>query len=70
MNGFDDLIKAMEIFKTYDNPYSPFHCKHDTLCVMVSPDKVSEEDKKRLSELGFEVDKGNDTFYSFRFGSA
>jgi len=31
---------------------------------------VSVEDKKRLAELGFNVNETEGYFYSFRFGSA
>lgn len=63
-----DLIKALQIFLKYDNPYAPTHCEHDTLYVMVDPDEVSEEDKERLEELSFH-DEG-EYFISYRFGSA
>jgi hypothetical protein len=64
-----DLIEALQIFLKYGNPYSPTHCEHDVLTVMIDFDKVSQEDKVKLEELSF---KENDygCFMSYRFGSA
>jgi len=64
----NDLIKALLIFAKYDDPYNPTHCEHDTLFVMIDPEKVSEEDIKELDTLGFFP--GDGAFESFRFGSA
>jgi len=64
----EDLIKALQIFLKYDNPYNPTHCEHDCLHVMIDPSVVSEEDIASLEELGFDV--GDDNFTSFRYGSA
>jgi len=81
----DDLIEALQILGKYcDNPRNPTHCEHDKLTIMeVNPRKVSPEDLKRLEELGFlrendpadedEYDDdpdAEDSFYSYRFGSA
>ena len=70
--GLDGLIRALQIFRKYGNPYSPTHCEHDTLLVCISPDVVSEKDKKELEELGFHAgsDFTDDCFQSFRYGSA
>jgi hypothetical protein len=69
----EDLIEALRIFKKYvkdDWPF-PFHCEHDILMIGdVEPFKVSEEDTKRLDELGFFVSSEfPDSFVSLRFGS-
>ena len=66
-NGFDDFVQAIAIFKKYGDSYSPFHCEHDILNVCINPNDVSDEDKKDLKELGFNV--GEYCFYSYRFGS-
>lgn len=67
----DKLIEALQIFLKYDNPTRPTHCEHDILLVMIDPNKVSEEDKERLDELGFFVGiEFPDCFSSFRYGSA
>jgi hypothetical protein len=67
----DDLIEALQIFKKYKNEKYPTNCSHDVLAIMgVEPDEVSDEDKLRLGKLGFFVDKEEDVFISFRFGSA
>ena len=68
--GFDAVIEALNIFKKYGNPCWPFHCEHDVLYVMVEHKKVSEEDKKKLDELGFIPDDDAGHFKSFRYGSA
>lgn len=64
-----DLIEALTIFLKYGDPKYPTNCSHDELYVDIEPDKVSEEDKKRLDELGFFPNDDNDGFISFRFGS-
>ena len=66
-----NLIEALTIFLKYGNPEYPTHCEHDQLSVLIDPAIVSEEDKKRLDELGFRAGSGaeSDTFYSFRYGS-
>lgn len=65
-----DLIKALQIFLKYENPNYPTHCEHDKLYVFgIDPKKVSQEDIVELSRLGFEIDKTEGYFYSYRFGS-
>lgn len=64
----EDLLKAIQIFLKYGNPYNPTHCEHDRLTIMICPDDVSDEDKLELERLGFHSDE--DLFYSGRFGSA
>jgi len=67
----EDLIKALQIFLKYGNPNNPTNCNHDELAIMeIDPNKVSNEDKLSLEELGFIVDDEYDCFISFRFGSA
>jgi hypothetical protein len=71
-----DLIEALTIFAKYGDPYSPTHCEHDVLTVMIDPADVSDEDKARLDKLGFRAgsEYGDDVFTSlftsYRFGSA
>lgn len=70
-SGWDALIEAIEIFKKYgEGGHNPLNCSHDvlTVCDGISPDAVSEEDKRRLEVLGFHVGI-YDCFESFRFGS-
>jgi len=64
-----DLIEALTIFLKYGDPKYPTNCSHDELYVDIDPDKVSEEDKKRLDELGFFVNEELEGFSSYRFGS-
>lgn len=68
----NDLIEALQIFARYGNPYSPTHCEHDELMVMIDPEVVSGKDKARLDELGFipSYTYGEGMFLSYRFGSA
>ena len=48
------LIKALQIFLEYGDPAYPTHCEHDVMVIYgISPKDVSEEDKKKLGELGF-----------------
>lgn len=65
----EDLIEALTIFLKYGNPQYPTHCEHDELYVDINPDKVSEEDKKKLDKLGFFVNEELKGFSSFKFGS-
>jgi hypothetical protein len=66
-----ELIQALQIFLKYGNPDSPTHCEHDTLWICgIEPDKVSEEDKTTLAELGFFVDQSDECFKSYKYGSA
>lgn len=64
-----DLIEALQIFLRYGNPKYPTHCEHDKLYIAINPKLVSEEDKKRLHELGFFADTEASGFKSYRFGS-
>jgi hypothetical protein len=66
-----DLIEALSIFLKYGNPDYPTHCEHDVLWICgIEPSQVSEADKVRLELLGFFVDKSDDCFKSYKFGSA
>ena len=70
----DDLIEALTILKGYGNSKYPTHCEHDVMIfVGIDPEEVSDADKSRLDDLGVIVGSpfgGDDTFYSYRFGSA
>jgi hypothetical protein len=66
------LIEALQILHKYGNPDYPTRCDNDTLMICgISPLDVSPEDKERLDELGFLVnrDYGEEQFLSFRFGA-
>jgi len=67
----EDLIKALQIFLKYGNPYAPTHCEHDIMYISsdIMPDDVSPEDTKALEELGFFVEEEFGGFASFRYGS-
>lgn len=65
------LIEALDIFLKYGDIDYPTCCEHDVLHVNVEGEKVSQEDTKKLEELGFFVgDEWPDHFISFRYGSA
>jgi len=67
-----DLIEALQILLNYANDdRNPTHCEHDQLYVGcdIQLHQVSEEDIKRLDELGFFWDEESEGFISFRFGS-
>ena len=67
----DDLIEALQIFKKYSDTKYPTHCEHDVLyiCGGIEPADVSDKDKERLEELGFDEDLDVGGFASFKFGS-
>lgn len=67
----DDLIEALKMFKEKGDTHYPFHCEHDTLYMNTEyvADQFSEEELKRLEELGFMWHEGNRYFMSHRFGS-
>lgn len=67
----DKLIEALQIFLRYDNPQFPTHCENHELCICgdFHPDKISDEDFKKLSSLGFNWDAKDDSFKSHHFGS-
>ena len=69
-----ELIEALTIILKYKNLQWPTHCEHDVLYVVeVTEDEVSEEDKKRLNELGFHYSNDSEcgpSWLSFRYGSA
>lgn len=67
----DKLIEALQIFKKYKNLDYPTHCEHDVLIVVgIEQFEVSEEDTKKLEELGFRWNLEYDAFASYRYGSA
>jgi hypothetical protein len=66
-----DLIEALQIFLKYRNDEFPTHCEHDVMMIMdVEKYEVTEEDAKRLDELGFCWVDEYDCWGSYRFGSA
>jgi hypothetical protein len=67
--GFSELIEAFTIFRKYGDTSYPTHCEHDVMRVLVGPERVSQEDKDRLEQLGFTADEWNGDFYTFRYGS-
>ena len=67
-----DLIEALQILLKYANEdRNPTHCEHDQLYIGCGIEKemVSEEDIKRLDELGIFWSDSDEGFISFRFGS-
>jgi hypothetical protein len=67
----EKLIEALQIFLKYKNENRPTHCEHDILMVVgITEQEVSQEDKDKLSELGFRWHSEYDCWSSFRYGSA
>lgn len=69
----EELIEALQILVKYANPNFPTCCDHDVLYINsdIAPKNVSEEDKKKLEELGFIVTEecGELQFISYKYGS-
>ena len=71
----NDLIEALQILAKYGTPEYPTACEHDILMLSpdIDPQKVSDEDKQKLEELGFSLGDpfgyGDNMFYSYKFGS-
>jgi len=66
----DDLILALRIFQKYKDSYKPIHCEHDVLMIPdVSEERVSEEDKIILEDIGFFWASDYKCYISYRFGS-
>jgi hypothetical protein len=69
-SAWAELIEALTLLAHgSSDSFSPLHCEHDTLTVMSDPEAFSPEELARLEELGFHPGE-EQTFYSFRFGSA
>ena len=67
----DDLIEALQIFRKYANEEWPTHCEHDVLMVVnISRNDLSEEDYVKVKKLGFIWSDDDDSFISYKFGSA
>ena len=67
-----DLIKALNILLKYGNPDYPCQCSYDQLYIDIDPKKVSDDDKKKLDDLGFfpgEEEGCEEGFISFKYGS-
>jgi hypothetical protein len=60
-----DLFKAINIFLKYGNVENPIECEHDVLYVHVSSYKVSNDDKKELTKLGFDPVDNKESFVSY-----
>ena len=66
------LIEALTLFAKYQDLEYPTHCEHDVLYISgITKDEVSEEDQKKLEELGFHwSDEDGGHWISYRYGSA
>ena len=68
----DDLIEALQIFRSYGEVKFPTHCEHDVMYLYpaVPYEDFSEEHIKRLEQLGFDYNSdGEEGFMSFKYGS-
>ena len=73
-NKMENLITALQILLKYANKEDEFptNCSHDVLTVCCGIDdisKVSEEDVKKLDDLGFFWSEDAEHFQSYKFGS-
>ena len=68
-SGAQILIEAFTIFEKYTKDSYITHCEHDVMYVNVLAEKVSEEDKETLKELGFFPTFDGEFFQSFIHGS-
>lgn len=65
-----ELIEALTILGKYLDTSYPTHCEHDVLMIpAVKWSDLSEEDAKRLNELGFHNSSEFGCVCSFHFGS-
>lgn len=67
-----DLIEALTIFAKYQRETRwPTVCSHDLMSIVgVTLDEVTSDDAKRLEELGFFWSEYEESWQSYRFGSA
>jgi hypothetical protein len=69
--AWTELIHALTLMARHaSNDISPFDCNDGELTVMSSPSKFTDQELAYLDQLGFGVNLDDDTFYSFRYGSA
>lgn len=69
----NNLIESLQIFSKYfdaDEKW-PTNCEHDILILCVADDEegITEEDVKRLDELGWFWSDEYECWCSYRFGS-
>ena len=62
---YNELAKAFTIFAKYSPQYADVSAEHDVLYAGPDPETVSDEDKKALSELGWEPETEYNCFYYF-----
>jgi hypothetical protein len=66
-----ELIEGLQIFLKYGDAEWPTHCEHDELWICnVDAEVITQEDRDRLNELGFEYDEDDGSYKSYAFGSA
>ena len=70
MDRLNKLIRALQIFATYDKPKYPTRCVHNIFYVLVKPDLVSDEDTVKLYEMGFVICEEHECFGSYAHGYA
>lgn len=63
-NLYDQIIEALTIFKNYPH-YGDFSAGHDRVFAGPDPELVSDEDIKRLDELGWQANYDDGYFRSF-----
>lgn len=64
----EELIEALTIMLKHGNVSYPTHCQHDELHIYPNSMDFTDDEMKRLDELGF-MPNGCDGFMSFKYGS-
>lgn len=66
----EELIEALQIFLKYQNKTYPINCAHDIFMVVgITEEEVYQEDKDRLSKIGFRWNSEYQSWSSYRYGS-
>jgi len=65
------LLAGLALLATrQNNDISPLYCSHDTLTVCADPAAFTAAEIEWLEGIGFHANRSEETFYSYRFGSA
>lgn len=64
-----DLIEALQIMLKHGDVKYPTHCEHSELHIYPNNMDFTQEELRRLDELGFFPDDDLDGFCSYKYGS-
>ena len=68
LSKWSEMAEAFNIFAKYsnkDSSYDDTYAEHDVIYAGPKPEEVSEEDKKRLDELGWHPSEGYPCWLKF-----